>query len=371
MGRVYDALKRAQSSSRDFKPNHNPSISRNGNPDNVSYFVPRNGQEHPWEKAPFTGMPAAFSSASTAHTAEATGGPALPGGKAFRDAGATLGAVGSARAAEFSSREILAARVEPHLVAITSPRSTESEQFRALRTKILEAGEREGKRAFVITSTGSGDGKTLTALNLAWLLAQTDGVNALVIDADLRQPCAAGYLGIETNDGLSEVLTGETKLTEAIVKLKPSGLHLLPGGAAREDVAELLSGPRFSRLLEEARRLFDFVIIDAPPLGVFTDANLLINRADAAVLVVRASATRYAVVERLLEQVPRERMLGVVLNRAEEKAEDASYYYQPRHPRPVEVPEPGPAKSAPREPEPSHNDSGEPEMIYIEEDGVS
>jgi capsular exopolysaccharide synthesis family protein len=369
MGRVYDALKRAQSSPRDFKPNHNPSVSRNGNPDNVSYFVPRNGADHPWEKAPYTGMPPAFSSASTAHTAEATGGPALPDGNAFRDAGATLGAVGSARAAEFSSREVLAARVEPHLVAITDPRSAECEQFRALRTKLLEANEREGKRAFVITSAGSGDGKTLTTLNLAWLLAQTDGVTALVIDADLRQPCAAGYLGIETHDGLSEVLTGETKLTEAIVKLKPSGLHLLPGGAAREDVAELLSGPRFSRLLEEARKLFDYVIIDAPPLGVFTDANLLINRADAALLVVRASATRYSVIERLLDQVPRERMLGVVLNRAEEKAEDSSYYYQPRPTRPVAVPDAAPTAGMPSQGK--HSDTGEPEMIFIEEDGVS
>jgi capsular exopolysaccharide synthesis family protein len=369
MGRIYDALKRAESNPRDFKQNNNPSVSHNGNSDNVSYFVRKNESEHPWEKAPFTGMPSAFSSASTAHTAEATGGPALPGGSAFRDAGATLGAVGSARAAEFSTREVLAARVEPHLVAVTSPRSPECEQFRALRTKILEAGEREHKRAFVITSAGVSEGKTLTALNLAWLLAQTDGVNALVIDADLRQPCAADYLGIQVEIGLSEVLTGDSKLTEAIVKLMPSGLHLLPGGAAREDVAELLSGPRFGRLLEEARRLFDYIIIDAPPLGVFTDANLLINRADAALLVVKASATRYSVVDRLLEQLPRERMLGIVLNRAEAKPEDTAYYYQPRHQRPTAVPDLEPSNDAP-----DHRNvsaAGEPEMIYIEEEGVS
>ena len=127
----------------------------------------------------------------------------------------------------------------------------------------------------MITSAGVGEGKTLTALNLAWLLAQTDGVKALIIDADLRQPCAADYLGIETECGLSEVLTGQTQFTEAILRLEPSGLHLLPGGAARDDVAELLSGPRFGRLLEEARKHFDYIIIDAPPLGVFTVANLL------------------------------------------------------------------------------------------------
>ena len=359
MGRVYDALKRAEGPSRQ----NTSSIRSNGNSGNLSYFVPRAEQNHPWERAAFTGMPSTFDSASTAHTTEATGGPALPGGPASRDAGATLGAVGSARAVEFSSRDISTARVEPHLVAITDPHSVESEQFRVLRTRILQAGEREHKRAFVITSAGMGEGKTLTALNLAWLLAQTDGATALIIDADLRNPCAASYLGVEAECGLSEVLTGETKLTHAILRLEPSGLHLLPGGAAREDVAELLSGPRFSRLLEEARKLFDYIIIDAPPLGVFTDANLLINRADAALLVVRAGVTRYSVVDRLLEQMPRISLLGVVLNRAESKPDEAAYYYQPRRVRLAE------AQTDVQEDTKVYSD--EPEMIYIEEEVVS
>src|SRR2546425_3488005 len=215
MGRVYDALKRAEGPPRE----NTPSIPtrRDGNSDNVSYFVPRNGDDHPWERAAFTGMPSAFDSASTAHTTEATGGPALPGGPASRDAGATLGAVGSARAVDFSSRDVSTARVEPHLVAITDPHSVECEQFRALRTRILQAREREHKRAFVVTSAGMGEGKTLTALNLAWLLAQTDGATALIIDADLRNPCAGNYLGIDADFGLSEVLTGETRLTQAIL----------------------------------------------------------------------------------------------------------------------------------------------------------
>jgi len=360
MGRIYDALKRAEGLQRQGSS----SIRQNGNADHVPYSGwTGNGPDHPWEQAAFTGRPSVFDSASTAHTTKATGGPALPGGTAGRDAGATLGAVGSARAVKFSTREVLAARVEPHLIAVTQPRSPECEQFRALRTRLLQAGERAQQRAFVVTSAGMGEGKTLTALNLAWLLAQTDGATALVIDADLRQPCAADYLGIDCNFGLSEVLTGETKLAQAIVKLQPSGLHLLPGGAAREDVAELLSGPRFGRLLDEARQMFDYIIIDAPPLGIFTDANLLINRADAALLVVRASVTRYAVVDRLLEQLPRERILGVVLNRAEAKAERVAYYYQPRHQRVA-------AETAGETEEACASDDG-PEMIYIEEDGVS
>ena len=97
MGRVYDALKRAETG-----PSANTSSTQpSGNVDNVRPFVPRSDDHHPWERTAFTGMPSVFDSASTAHTGEATGGPALPDGNAFRDAGATLGAVGSARAIEF------------------------------------------------------------------------------------------------------------------------------------------------------------------------------------------------------------------------------------------------------------------------------
>jgi Mrp family chromosome partitioning ATPase len=77
--------------------------------------------------------------------------------------------------------------------------------------------------------------------------------------------------------------------------------------------------------------MFDYIIIDAPPLGIFTDANVLMSRADGAMLVVRAGKTRYSLVDRLLEQIPREKVLGVVLNRAPEQPEATSYYYQYRY----------------------------------------
>jgi capsular exopolysaccharide synthesis family protein len=256
---------------------------------------------------------------------------ALPEGNASRAVGATLNAARPARARSFVSYDVDSARVEPHLVAITQPRSAYCEQFRSLRTRILQAGEREQMRTFVITSADMGEGKTLTALNLAWLLAQTEGVRCLLIDSDLRQPCATEYLAIDAPRGLSEVLGGELSLREAIVRLDPAGLYLLPGGQARDDVAELLSGPTYAGVIAEARRMFDFIIIDAPPLGIFTDANVLINRADGALMVVRAGKTRYASVDKLLAQLPRERMLGVVLNRADEELESTSYYYQQRN----------------------------------------
>ena len=274
---------------------------------------------------------AARTSASSAHTTDVPDGSALPGGIASRDAGATLDAAGATRAGGFVSYDVSPARVEPHLVAISQPRSPYCEQFRALRTRILQAGERLQMRAFVITSAGVGEGKTLTALNLGWLLAQTEGVRALVIDSDLRRPCATDYFGIDANVGLSEVLGGQIDLQDAIVRLDPAGLYLLPGGKPRDDVAELLSGPSYTRVITEVRRMFDYIIIDAPPLGIFTDANVLMSRADAAMLVVRAGHTRYGHVDKLLEQMPRERLLGVVLNRADEQLDASNYYYQYRY----------------------------------------
>jgi capsular exopolysaccharide synthesis family protein len=335
MGRVFDALRRAN------EQNNGPAEPRQTQ-DSQRRSEVRNPRVLPSakqiEEQLFSGsliltMPndAVQNSASTAHTADAADGSALPGGMASRAAGATLDAVGSARAAGSVSYDVSAARVEPHLVAITQPRSAYCEQFRSLRTRILQAGEREHMRAFVITSAEVGEGKTLTALNLAWLLAQTDGVRALIIDSDLRQPCVTDYLGIDAPVGLSEVLGGKLRFQDAIVRVDPAGLYLLPGGKPRDDVAELLSGPTYASVIAEARRTFDYIIIDAPPLGVFTDANVLISRADAALLVVRAGQTGYAIVDKLLEQLPRERMLGVVLNRAEEDLEsDAYYYYQHR-----------------------------------------
>jgi len=361
MGRVFDALRRASSTTDGSAAERPESDSTHRNKVRAEHVSPSAKEIEEQLFAGSSIMKASEepvqSSASTAHTADAPDGSALPGGMASRAAGATLGAAGSARAAGFVSYDISAARVEPHLIAVTQPRSPYCEQFRSLRTRLLQAGEAEQMRVFVVTSASVGEGKTLTALNLAWLLAQTEGVRALIIDSDLRQPCATDYLGIDIPVGLSEVLGGRVQLQQAIVKLNPAGLYLLPGGRARDDVAELLSGPTFASVIKEARRMFDYIIIDAPPLGIFTDANLLIGRADGALLVVRAGKTRYSIVDRLLEQLPRDRMVGVVLNRTEQEVDSSSYYYQRRYYRRDD--------NQPSQPNPIVSEQKEPEVAAV------
>ncbi|PYS90193.1 MAG: hypothetical protein DMF64_15525 [Acidobacteria bacterium] len=342
MGRVYEALKRAAAhgDAKSKRPD-DAGPSRVDNTNGNAQHANGNGAAH--TRAPvadplfdrpsafFHAPDAAHSSASTEHTAQAGVGSALPGGVAARVAGATVDAVGSTRDATYTSIEVVTSRVEPHLVAITDPRSPHAEQYRSLRTRVLHAGERRKVQAIVVTSAGIAEGKTITALNLAWLLAQTDGVRALLVDGDLRQPCAAAYLAFDAPVGLSEVLAGQASLNDTIVRLDPSGLFLLPGGTPRDNVAELLSGPKFSAVLAELRRSFNYIIIDAPPLGIFTDATVLINRADGALVVVRAGRTRYGTLDRVLEPLPRERLLGVVLNGADSAPDAQSYYYQRRY----------------------------------------
>jgi len=259
-------------------------------------------------------------------------GTALPDLETGLTAGATLNAESSTRVGvrqlpDFVSWTVDAERVEPRLVAITQPYSNYCEEYRSLRTHVLHKSQRQKLQAIVVVSVNPGEGKSITALNLAWLMAQTDGMKALMIDSDLRRPSVSDYIGIETDRGLSQVLDGTATLTDSIVRLEPSGLHILPGGAARNDVAELISGPKFKEILREAREMFDCIIVDAPPLGVFTDATVLINQADGALIVVQANHTRYSVMERLLEPLPKDRLLGVVVNQSDETMNESNYGY--------------------------------------------
>ena len=239
----------------------------------------------------------------------------------------TLTRVGGRQLPDFVSWTVDPERVEPRLVTITQPHTSYCEEYRSLRTHILHKSQRQKLQSIVVASVNPSEGKSVTAVNLSWMLAQTDGVKCLIIDSDLRMPSLAPYFGIETDTGLSHVLAGTATLAESIVRIEPSGLHILPGGDIRNDVAELISGPKFKDILAEAREMFDYIIIDAPPLGIFTDATVLINHADGALIVLRANHTKCSSVERVLEPLPKSQLLGVVLNQSEDVLAESHYNY--------------------------------------------
>lgn len=251
----------------------------------------------------------------------------VPSSPAFTEelSSATFEKVAKVETPEFATLEIDTSLVEPKLVAIKSPTSSYCEEYRTLRTHILHRSQRQYLKVVTLTSINPNEGKSLTAINLAWLLAQTDGVSALLIDGDLRKPSLARYLGLQADKGLSELIAGEAELEEVVVKLEPSGLHLIAGGAVKSDSSELLSGPKFREVLARLKQMFDYILIDAPPLAIFADSSILINQSDGAILVLRAGSTKYSTATRILENLPREKMLGVVLNDSEDFLEEDYY----------------------------------------------
>jgi len=223
------------------------------------------------------------------------------------------------------SAELDVTRLHPRLVMVTEPQSPGCEQYRTLRTQVFHAAERRLAQVIVITSAVAGEGKTSTALNLAWAIAQSREKRVLVIDSDLRRPNIAPYTGLKPESGFGEVLGGECEPLQAVRRIEGHGLYLLPVSCESTRPTELLSSERLGEALAELRRYFDFILIDSPPVVPFADARLLANHADAVMMVVRAGAAPYGAVERAIEALPSGRVLGVVLNGAN-NADESNYY---------------------------------------------
>jgi capsular exopolysaccharide synthesis family protein len=229
------------------------------------------------------------------------------------------------------------ARVHPRLIAVTEPHSIVSEQYRTLRTQIYHEAERRLTQALVVTSAIAGEGKTSTSLNLAWAIANSRGRRVLLVDSDLRRPSVASYLGIAPAMGLTEILSGDCEVLDPVIRVygrstepdlnEDYQLYVLPVKSETRNPTELLSGSLMGEVLGEFRRYFDFIILDSPPVTPFADARLLANHSDGVLMVVRSGAAPYSTVERAIEALSPARMLGVVLNGAQED-EDNSYYYE-------------------------------------------
>jgi capsular exopolysaccharide synthesis family protein len=190
------------------------------------------------------------------------------------------------------------------------------EQFRRMAAVLHKAQTADGIRIVMVTSAAQSDGKTLTAINLALALSGSYKRRVLLIDADLRRPSIGKAWGLNGSGGLSEGLKAQGEQKLKVIPITPT-LTLLPGGAPDPDPMSSLTSARMRRILEESVTQFDWVIVDAPPMGPVADANLLAEMVDTTVLVVRAAQTQYPFVQKAIETLGRERILGVVLNGVE------------------------------------------------------
>ena len=212
------------------------------------------------------------------------------------------------------------------LVTLLDPAGVASEAYRALRTSILYAADVPPK-VILITSPGSEDGKSVTCANLAVVLAQA-GKETLVIDGDLHQPSLHKIFGVPNVNGMVNVLSGEYNLSEACTEPFP-GLKMLSTGPIPPYPTELLGSGRFAELIGQARRLFDYVLIDSPPTELVSDPMIIATQADAVVLVLDSEGTRKGSLRKAVRNLEAvgANVLGTVMNKAL-KAETGSYGYR-------------------------------------------
>jgi protein-tyrosine kinase len=227
------------------------------------------------------------------------------------------------------SKRPIAARadgLDPVLVAAVAPHSLAAEQYRALRTRIVQAENGRALRVVLVTSPGKGDGKSVSAANLALTMAQQFQQRVLLLDADLRRPQLHRLLGLGDGPGLADVLMGGADLDAALMPVPGRNLWVLPAGAPPGHPAELLGSSGMRRVLDTLRGRFDRIVVDTPPVAPLADVRILSPLADGIVLIVRAGVTLRPAIESALSGFDRERVLGVVLNAAD-PTESAPYTY--------------------------------------------
>jgi len=203
-----------------------------------------------------------------------------------------------------------------------------SEAFRSFRTNVLFSSAQEGARALVVTSTAPGEGKSMVASNLAISLAQA-GQRVLLVDADMRKPKAHEIFGCKQEPGLSNVMVGSAKASDAVRKTAVSGLWVLTAGRIPPNPAELLGSARFREFVNSLKAHFDWIVLDTPPVMAVTDANLVAHHATGVVFVVGSEMTSRHAAKRAIDQLEQAnaRFVGAVLNRVD-LTHNAYYYSQ-------------------------------------------
>ncbi len=207
--------------------------------------------------------------------------------------------------------------LEEHLVSLLAPTSFEAEQYRALRHLIEQLHKSTGLVVVAVSSPTVADGKTTTSINLAGALAQAPDARVLLIDADLRGAALGPRLGLEEGGGpgfVEAILDANLPLA-AVVQARPQlNLSILPAGRFPSAPYEVLMSPRVGELLAEARRQYDYVILDTPPLVSVPDCRVIEKWVDGLLIVVTAHRTARKLVEEALNVTDRAKVVGLVFN---------------------------------------------------------
>jgi capsular exopolysaccharide synthesis family protein len=199
------------------------------------------------------------------------------------------------------------------------------EQYRVLRSRVLEMMRMQKMRTLMVTSAVSGECKTTTSINLALAISQVQGIKVLLVDADLRKAGIAEVLGIPYQHGLHDYLHSAVPFSEVFLQLTDS-LSLVPSGGTDQSSAELLHSAEMVAFVKQVASSFDIVIFDAPPLFPVADARITANLVEAVLFCVRAGATSETIVSEAVTLI-RSKLIGTVLAGAEVRPGGWYYYY--------------------------------------------
>lgn len=216
--------------------------------------------------------------------------------------------------------------ISEYLVTMKNPLSYISEEYRKLCTRIFSVTEKNEQNTLLVTSSAMGEGKSLTSVNLATVIASKIDHTVLLVDCDLRNPTMHKYFGLNPKLGLVDYLQGKIELEDALINTGIGRMTLLPAGIPPENPVELLSSNKMQQLIKDIKNRYSnrYIIIDSTPVLTTAEPIAIASQADGVIFVVRERMVPKKQVTHALSLLKGANLLGVVLNGDEDRSD--SYY---------------------------------------------
>jgi capsular exopolysaccharide synthesis family protein len=218
---------------------------------------------------------------------------------------------------------------QSRLPSFTESDSPAAEAFNLLGVRLRHLTRTRPLKKLLITSTIPQEGKSMVSANLACTLALKTQQRILVLEGDLRRPSLSQIFGLERHVGLSELLESDHSLSTSIYRLEGPNLWIMPAGRARNNALEFLQSRRLPVLMNQLTMLFDWIIIDSPPILPLADTSVWMRLADGIILTTRQGTTEKRQLQRGFEAIEQGKLIGALVN-SSKNAGDANYYYAPQ-----------------------------------------
>jgi capsular exopolysaccharide synthesis family protein len=214
-----------------------------------------------------------------------------------------------------------------HLVSLADGHSPAGEAFRLLSVRLRHLRRDRKLHKLLITSSIPQEGKSVVSANLTCALASTTRKRVLLVEGDVRRPSLSKVFGLKPHPGICEWLEGKRSLAASMYRLEPAGIWFFPAGMAPANPLELLEGGKLPVLMEQLAALFDWIIIDSPPILPLADTSVWTRLTDGILVVTRQGTTQKRHLQRGLEALESKKIIGAVLNSSKSSADNEYYSY--------------------------------------------